>query len=297
MESNTRIRKGFRDRFELIDIFITIFLVGLTIMIIIPVFNVLAISFSSLRESLENPLMIFPREPTIDNYYRLMQDPRIPVGFRTTGLLVLIGVPFNLFLTTSMAYGLSRIDYPGARFVFFSVLITMLFSGGIVPLYILMMELNLINTIWALIFAYGVNTFYFIIMRTYMISLPVSLIESAKIDGAGEWRILLQIILPLSKPIIATILLFYTVDRWNEWFTGMVFLRRNDMIPLQLVLRNIVMDTEIINSLGIAGPEVPRFTAGVQAATIMLTMLPVMCVYPFLQRHFAKGIMLGAIKA
>jgi putative aldouronate transport system permease protein len=130
-----------------------------------------------------------------------------------------------------------------------------------------------------------------------MTTLPESLIESAKIDGADEWRILFKIILPLSKPILATVLLFYAVDRWNEWFNSMVFLRRNDLIPLQLVLRTIVMDSVIVNSLSIAGPRIPRFTEGIQTATIMVTMLPIMCFFPFLQKYFVKGIMIGAIKA
>ena len=130
-----------------------------------------------------------------------------------------------------------------------------------------------------------------------MMSLPDALIESAKIDGATEWRILFSVILPLSKPILATVLLFYAVDRWNEWYNAMIFLRRNDLIPLQLVLRNIVMDSSIVNSLSIAGPHVPRFTEGIQSATIMVTMLPIMCFFPFLQKYFVKGIMVGAIKA
>jgi putative aldouronate transport system permease protein len=173
----------------------------------------------------------------------------------------------------------------------------MLLHGGIVPTYLLMLQMGLTNKIWSVILAYGVNTFYFIIMRTYMTTLPESLMESAKIDGAGEWRIMLKIILPLSKPILATVLLFYCVDRWNEWFNSMIFLRRNDLIPLQLVLRNIVMDMVIVNSLSIAGPRVPRFTEGIQNATIMVTMLPVMCFFPFLQKYFVKGIMIGAVKA
>ena len=181
--------------------------------------------------------MLFPSQPTIDNYYRLFQDPRILIGYKTTLLILFLGVPINLFLTTSLAYGLSRTNFPGGKFIFYAVLLTMLFNGGIVPMYLLMLQLGLTKNIWSVILAYGVNTFYFIIMRTYMTTLPDSLIESAKIDGADEMRILFKIILPLSKPILATVLLFYAVDRWNEWFNAMVFLRRNDLIPLQLVLR------------------------------------------------------------
>jgi putative aldouronate transport system permease protein len=290
-------RRYHRERFELLDGIILVMLLIMAAMIIVPFISVIATSFATQKESLESPLLLFPANPTIDNYYRLFQDPRIVIGYKTTFLILVLGVPLNLFLTTSMAYGLIRTDFPGSKFIFYAVLLTMLFNGGIVPMYLLMLQLGLTKNLWSVILAYGVNTFYFIIMRTYLTTLPESLIESARIDGAGEWRILFQIILPLAKPILATVLLFYAVDRWNEWFNSMIFLRRNDLIPLQLVLRNIVMDTVIVDSLSIAGPRIPRFTEGIQNATIMVTMLPIMCVFPFLQKYFVKGIMVGSIKA
>lgn len=286
-----------RDKFELLDGIILVLLLLMTIVIVFPLLNVLATSLSTQKEAAESPLLLFPTQPTIDNYYRLFQDPRILIGYKTTFLILFLGVPINMFLTTSLAYGLARTNFPGGKFIFYAVLLTMLFNGGIVPLYLLMMQMGLTKNIWSVILAYGVNTFYFIITRTYMTTLPESLIESAKIDGADEWRILFKIVLPLSKPILATVLLFYAVDRWNEWFNAMVFLRRNDLIPLQLVLRTIVMDSVIVNSLSIAGPRIPRFTEGIQTATIIVTMLPIMCFFPFLQKYFVKGIMIGAIKA
>ncbi len=293
----TKAGRGFRNKFELMDGFILAFLMIMAALIIIPLINVIATSFATQKEAAATPLLLFPTQPTIDNYYRLFQDPRILIGYKTTGMILLLGVPLNLLLTTSLAYGLTRTNFPGAKFIFYAVLLTMLFNGGIVPMYLLMMQLGLTKSIWSVILAYGVNTFYFIVMRTYMTTLPESLIESAKIDGASELQVLFRIILPLSKPIIATILLFYAVDRWNEWFNAMVFLRRNDLIPLQLVLRTIVMDSVIVNSLSIAGPRIPRFTEGIQTATIVVTMLPIMLVFPFLQKHFVKGIMIGAVKA
>lgn len=290
--------RGFsRHRFELLDAIILFILLIFAAIIIVPFISVVGTSFSTQKEALESSLLLFPSQPTIDNYYRLFQDPRIVIGYRTTSLILLLAVPINLFLTTSMAYGLVRTNYPGAKIMFYAVLLTMLFNGGIVPMYLLMLQLGLTDTIWSVILASGINTFYFIIMRTYMTTLPESLIESAKIDGASEWLILFRIILPISKPIIATVLLFYAVDRWNEWFNAMIFLRRRDLIPLQLVLRNIVMDNTIVDSLSISGPRIPRFTQGIQSAVIMVTMLPVMCLFPFLQKYFVKGIMIGAVKA
>ena len=236
--ANVRIR----DRFELMDGILLFFLILMALVIIFPVINVLALSFASQKEAAERPLMMFPLQPTIDNYYRLFQDPRIVIGYKTTLLIVLIGVPLNMLLTTSLAYGLSRTNFPGGKVIFYLILLTMLFNGGIVPMYLLMLQLGLTKSLFS-------------------------------------------------------VLLFYAVDRWNEWYNAMIFLRRNDLIPLQLVLRTIVMDSNIVNSLSIAGPRVPRFTEGIQSATIIVTMLPIMCFFPFLQKYFVKGIMVGAIKA
>jgi putative aldouronate transport system permease protein len=297
MNASVKRHVNLRYKFELLDVCIFIGIFILALLIVVPFISVLATSLVTQKEYLETPLLLIPQEPTVDNYFRLFQDGRIWIGYRTTLIFLAIGVPFNLFLTTSLSYGLSRPDFPGKKFVFYAILVTMLFNGGIVPLYLLMMQLKLTNTIWSVILAYGVNSFYMIIMRTYMSTLPDSLIESAKLDGAGEWRILFQIVLPLCMPIIATIILFYSVDRWNEWFNSMIFIRNNQIIPLQLVLRNIVVDSQVAASLSISGPYVVRFADGMKMSAVIVTMLPIMCFFPFLQKYFVKGIMIGAIKA
>ncbi|MDR2932700.1 MAG: carbohydrate ABC transporter permease, partial [Oscillospiraceae bacterium] len=238
-----------RTRFETMDLVILIILVLWALVIVLPFISVIAASFSTQKEYLESPLLLFPLNPTIENYKMLFQDGRIWVGYRTTLTILLLAVPMNMFLTTSVAYGLSRPSFPFKKFFLYAILFTMLFHGGIVPMYLLMMELKLTNTIWSVVLASGVNTFYLIIMRNYFTNLPDSLMESAKLDGAGEWRILFQIVLPLSMPIIATILLFYSVDRWNEWFNAMIFLRKNNMVPLQLVLRSIVIESRADDTL------------------------------------------------
>lgn len=165
-----------------------------------------------------------------------------------------------------------------------------------------MKSLGLTNSIWSVILVSGINTFYLIIMRNYFMSLPEALIESAKIDGASEWTILFHIILPLSAPILATITLFYAVDRWNEWFNAMVFIRDMNMTPLQLVLRSIVIDAQMIDSSALGGSSaasdsVVRFAQGMKMAAVVVTMAPIMVVYPFLQKYFVKGVLVGAIKA
>ncbi|MEG1427595.1 MAG: carbohydrate ABC transporter permease, partial [Oscillospiraceae bacterium] len=159
-------------------------------------------------------------------------------------------------------------------------------------------SLGLTNTLWSVILSGGMNTFYMILMYNYFLSLPEALMESARLDGAGEWRILFRIVLPLSMPIIATILLFCSVDKWNEWFHAMIFIRKNDLQPLQLVLRSIVLDSQVLDSQSAqVSIEEKNFTGGIKMAAVILTMVPVMCVFPFLQKHFTKGVMVGAIKA
>lgn len=296
MEKQKMIRKW---RFDAVDIFVVILLTFWMFLIIIPFVNAISISFATQKEYVDNPLMLFPSQPTLQSYEMLFNDYRICTGFRTSFLLVLVGVPLNMLLTTVLAYGTSRGDYPGKRIIIGGILFTMLFNGGIIPLYLQMKELGLTNTIWSVVLAGTVNVFYFVIMRNYFQSLPESLIESARLDGAGEGRILFHIILPLSKPIIATLTLFYLVDRWNEWYNALIFIRDTEMQPLQLVLRSIVMESSIVNNVTSAAAmeQMKNFDMGVKMAAVIVTILPVMCVYPFLQKHFAQGVMVGAVKA
>lgn len=293
-------RIGVRNaRFELMDGIILFVLLVWAIVILFPFVNVIAASFSTPKEYMNSPLMLFPSNPTLENYKTLFQDGRIWTGYRTTLLILVLGVPLNMFLTTSVAYALSRPAYPLKKFFLYAILFTMLFNGGIVPLYLLMLELKLTNKIWSVILAYGVNNFYMIIMRSYFTTVPDSLLESGRLDGAGEWRILLQLVLPLSMPIIATMILFYSVDRWNEWFNAMIFIRKSNMVPLQLVLRNMVLEASAEKTVMASQSALQQstFSTGIKMGAVIVTMLPIMCVFPFLQRYFVKGVMIGAIKA
>ncbi|TVY07556.1 carbohydrate ABC transporter permease [Paenibacillus cremeus] len=286
------------NQIQTLDIVLLIILTLFGVAIILPFINVAAISFSTQQEYLKSTVLLIPTEITLENFKALFEDGRIWVGYRTTLLLLLIGLPLNMFLTTSMAYGLSRPDFPFKRFFIYFVVVTLLFHGGIVPMYLLMKQLQLINTIWSVVLAYGVNSFYLIIMMNYFMSLPISLMESAKLDGAGEWRILFSIILPLSMPIIATIILFYAVDRWNEWFNAMIFIRKGSLVVLQLALRSIVIDSQISQQMNISNVQTDvKFSEGMKMAAVIVTMIPIMCVFPFLQKHFVKGMLVGAIKA
>ena len=296
MKPTRRLEK--RRKIDVIDVLLFLFLTIWGLVILLPFVNVIAISFFSYKEYLETPLLLIPQQPELKSYQELFEDGRIWVGYRTTIIIVLIGVPLSLFLTSSMGYALSRNRFPGKKGILLLVLFTMIFQGGIVPLYLVMRDLHLTNTIWSVILCSGMNTFYMILMYNYFQSLPDSLIESAKLDGAGEWTILFRIVLPLSMPIIATIILFYAVDKWNEWFNAMVFIRDADIQPLQLILWSMILDSQVADEASaIVSIEDRSFTNGIKMAAVVVSMLPIMCVYPFLQKHFAKGVMVGAIKA
>ena len=289
-------------RADLFSICIYLILGIWALLIILPFLNVLVISITTEGEYVRTPRLIFPTDPPFDSYKALFADGRIWIGYRTTLIILFLGLPVNMFLTVCTSYTLSRPPFPGKKFLMLYALFTMFFSGGIVPLYLLIKSLSLTNTIWSVVLASGINTFYFIIMRNYFMSLPEALIESAKIDGANEWTILFRIILPLSAPIIATVTLFYAVDRWNEWFNAMVFIRNTEMTPLQLVLRSIVIEAQMVDSSALGGSmaaseSMSRFAQGMKMAAVFVTMAPIMVVYPFLQKYFVKGVLVGAIKA
>ena len=290
-------RKKGRLRFEGMDA-ILLFVLGLwALAILIPFINVVAISFSTQKSYVDTPLLLWPYDFTLESYQMLFQDGRIWIGYRTSLQILMMALPLNMLLTTSMAYGLSRRSFPGKKLLMRLILFTMLFHGGIIPLYLTLKSYGIMGSLWSVVLASGLNTFYMIIMLNFFSALPESLVESARLDGAGEWKILFRIILPLSKPVLATVLLYYLVDRWNEWYNAMIFIRDANKTPLQLVLRSIVLESQTLDNVVSETMDVYSFSMGIKMAAIIVTIVPVMCIYPFLQKYFAKGVMVGAVKA
>lgn len=287
-----------RQPFQVMDAVILVVLILGLLLIFIPFFNMIATSFTSYKEYMESKWVLWPKKPTLDAYKELFRDNRIFVGYKTTLSFVILGVPLNLFFTTTLAYAFCRKEWPGRKLIMVLVLFTMIFNGGIVPLYLVMRSLNLTNTIWAVVLANGMNTFNMILVYNYFGSIPEVLIESANLDGASEWTILMRIVIPLAKPILATVVLFITVQYWNEYFHSMIFLRSNDWQSLQQILRGIVMDSQNPNGMAMTMADSSRrmFTDGIKMAAVVVSMFPVMCIYPFLQKYFASGIMIGAVK-
>jgi putative aldouronate transport system permease protein len=292
------LRKRPKDKTDFVDVILFVLLTAWGLIIAVPFINALAISFTGYKEYLASPLLLFPKAPEFKAYRELFKDSRLFYGYRTTITIILIGVPLSLFFCTSMGFALSRKGWPGRKYFFYFILFTMIFQGGIVPLYLVVRSLRLTNSTWSVILTGGINTFYMLLIYNFFQTLPESLVESARLDGAGDWIILFRIVIPLSMPIVTTMTLFYTVDKWNEWFNAMIFIRRAEIQPLQLVLRSIVLDSVTGSQTAAAITLLERpFPIGIKMAAVMLTMLPIMCIYPFLQKHFAKGMMIGAIKA
>lgn len=284
-------------KIELFDILNITLLMIMALTILYPFYNSIIISITSQTEYARTPFLLFPKEPTIDTYKYMLGNKDLYTGYRSTLIILIFGVPLNMMLTVCAAYVLSRKAFPGKRIFFMMILITMFFQGGLIPTYLTIKNLHLTNTLWSVILLHGMNTFNFIVTRNYFHSIPNEMEESAKMDGANDMVILWKIYIPLAKPILATVFLFYTVDRWNEWFYSMLFIKRQEMMPLQVILRNMVTVSLYESSSISFESDIPFFAEGIKMAAIVLTMLPVMLVYPFVQKYFVKGIMVGAVKS
>ncbi|THF78819.1 carbohydrate ABC transporter permease [Cohnella fermenti] len=233
----------------------------------------------------------------LDAYINVFKNPSIMAGFRNTVFILVVGVVVNMILTSMAAYVLSRKNVYWSRLLIFFVLITMFFNGGLIPMYLVIKGVGLSNSLWSLIIPFAVNTFNLLIMRTSFMAIPDSLEESAKIDGANHFVIFSRIVLPLSMPVIAVMILYYSVEKWNAWFYASVFLNSRELFPIQLILREILISGSTDSMTG--GADVSQMQQVVQTikyATIVVATLPILVVYPFLQKYFVKGVMVGAIK-
>lgn len=268
----------------------------LGIITLYPLLNVFAISFSSYRAYVNSPLMIFPKEVNFEAYVRILTSPLILSSYRNTIFVTAAGTFVNVTMTVLTAYPLAKSKIKGERIVMFFIIFTMLFSGGLIPTFLVVKNLKLVNTLWALILPSAISTYNFIIIRNFFESIPDSIEESAKIDGAGHAHILFRIILPLSTPVLATIALFYGVANWNRFFEAVIYINDRAKWTLPLLLREIITEnTDVLNAMDPmdAGKVFPKT---VQSATIIVTILPVLFLYPFVQKYFIKGIMIGAVK-
>lgn len=242
-------------------------------------------------------ILLKPAGFSFKAYYHVFQNPMILLGYKNTFFVLVAGITVNMLITTLASYVLSRKSFPGRNLMMFFTVFTMFFSGGMIPTYLAVREYGLYNSLWALIFPTALSTYNMIIMRTSFAAVPISLEESAKLDGAGHFTILCRIILPLSKPVIAVIGLYYVVAHWNSWFNAMLYLQDRNKFPLQLVLREILIqgDTSTMTQ-NMGDLENTLISETVKHATSIVSTVPILIVYPFIQKYFVKGVMVGAIK-
>lgn len=263
---------------------------------VLPFVHVVAGSFTTSAELAAHKFVLIPRVWSLDAYRFIFSTDTI---FRAMGVSIgvtLIGTLFSMFITSLMAYGLSRRDLDGRNVINFMVVFTMLFTGGMIPTFLVVKELGLINTYAALILPSAISAFNMIILRNFFQNIPEGLEESAKIDGCSDFGILFKIVLPLSMPAIATISLFYAVTYWNTYMSAILYLDDSAKWPIQVLLRQIVVLASGMDHSSTLDGTVPPPDQTIKMAVIVVATLPILMVYPFLQKHFAKGAMLGSMK-
>lgn len=295
-------RSGLNKRgpFDIVfDGLIYLFMLLFFIIVAYPILYVLALSFSSREAVLNNEVYIIPVGFNFDNYKLVLKHEFLPKAFLNSVFYTVFGTLYSMTLTILGAYALSRKNYFGRDFIMFLIAFTMMFGGGMIPSYMLIKNLGLLNTRLALIIPFAVSQYNLIVMRTYMQQIPSAIEESAKLDGANDFVILFRIFVPMSKPVIATITLFYAAGQWNDFFSGLIYLDDKNKFPLQLVIRDLLItQNDATLNQGLAAQQgMPSLTpGGFRAAIVVVTVLPLLVVYPFIQKYFVKGVMLGSIK-
>lgn len=272
-------------------------LILFTIIIVIPLWNVIVSSFSSGRSLAEGGFIFWPKEFSLENYQAVFRDDTIWQSFLISVLKTVIGVVTHVFFCAMIGYGLSKSNVRGRKLYVTMGVITMFFSGGMIPTYLLIKSLGLLNSFWVYIIPALFSYYDVVILMNFFRNVPDSLEESAKIDGAGDWRIFLKIFIPLSMPAMATIALFNGVNQWNDFMTTKLYITDQYLYPLQMKLYEIIVQSQTQSMQNVAGSVVIETTTkGVQLATIVITTLPIVVIYPLLQRYFISGMMLGAVK-
>ncbi len=284
---------------RIFDFLNAIFMVCMCFIMFYPLWHVFCASISDARQlSSHIGPILWPDGFSLNAYRLMMKNPMILQGYINTFKILFFGILVNMVLTCMAAYVLSRKNVMLNKPLTLIIIFTMYFSGGLIPNYLNVMGFGLENTIWAVILPGAVNTYNMVVLRTGFASVPQSLEEAAKIDGASNTRILWQIILPLSKATIAVICLYYAVAHWNSWFNAMLYLTDRTKFPLQLILREILVnnDTGTMLDSSVGSGDSSFVSDTVKYAVTIVSVVPILCVYPFLQKHFAKGAMIGAVK-
>ncbi|WP_422660522.1 carbohydrate ABC transporter permease [Paenibacillus sp. EC2-1] len=293
--------KAYNEGFgsKLFNVFNYSFMILLCIIMLYPLLNTLAISLSNPSEIIQGKVSWFPKGFNLEGYKYIFQEPRLMISFRNTVIYATVGTFVMLTLTSLMAYPLSMQEFVLKKFITIFLTITMFFGGGLIPTYLLIRKLQMIDTLWVMVIPGAISAFNVIIFRTFFQNLPKELRESAHMDGANDITILFRIYLPLSKALLATFALFGIVGAWNGWFEALIYLNDENKYPIQMLLRKMITETDT----GAMNAQTFQLVAAmklhgknIKMATVMVTILPILFLYPFLQRHFVSGMMIGSIK-
>jgi len=287
------LKKTVPDKIILLIVYFILIILAVTSLF--PFFNLFSKAISLEKYVAAGQIFLLPKGFQLDAYAFLLRNEMFLTSFKNSIIIVLLGVMLNMGLTVLTAFPLSRKPFPGQKVIMFLFIFTMFFNGGIIPLYLLLKDLRLTNTIGSLILPSFISVYNLILMRNFYLSIPGELEDSARIDGCSSYDILYKIFIPLSMPAIMTLTLFYAVSHWNSFFNAMMYINDISKQPLQIYLRNVVLD------LGIGQSNEERIflqtdMQSVKAATIILSTIPIAVIYPFVSKHFTKGVMLGAVK-
>lgn len=293
-------------QFSIFNILNYIFLTLFGLSMIYPFIYILVYSLNDGKDSMMGALYFFPRKFTFENYVEVFDNARIWQAYKITLLRTVLGTVLHVLLCTLMAYALSKKTMPGRTFFTYYIFLPTIFSAGFIPYFITLQKLHLINSFWVYVIPMLFSFMHIVILRTFLQGIPEELEESARIDGYGDLQIFIKIILPLSGPVLATISLFIGVTHWNDWFTGAYYVSDKDMIPVQTLLQELLTEAEALSSSMQRAAEQGGQTINVnmagatpeslRMALLVITVFPILCIYPFLQRYFVKGVMIGSVK-
>jgi putative aldouronate transport system permease protein len=262
---------------------------------LLPFLHIFAGSFSSGLAIIQGRVTVWPVDFTLDNYRAVLLDKDIWRSLGVTVYITVFGTLLNLIFTALMAYGLSKQDLKGRKVIIFLVIFSMIFSAPLIPSYLIVKYLGMLNTLWSLLIPGLISAFNLIIMISFFQNIPKDLLDTARIDGCGEYRILWNVVLPLSLPSLSTIGLFYAVGHWNGYFAALLYIRDQKLFPLQVKLRQLIVESDAEQMIQTAALTVQSIE-GIKMASILVATVPILVIYPFIQKHFVKGSMLGSIK-
>ncbi len=291
-KSRQRVTRGYRV-FQVVN---AVILTGVVIVTLYPFVNVVARSLSDEAQIIAGRVSLWPRGFNLTSYRLVMSDPMFWTNYRNTVVYTVVATAISIVLTTCYAYVLSKKHLKGRTLLIGIAVFTMFFSGGLIPNYVLISSLNMTNTIWAVVVPNAINVFNLLVMKAFFESLPLELEEAAAVDGLSTYGVLWRIVLPLSKAVVATMVLFYAVSFWNSWFTAFLYMDQVDMFPVTVYLRNLLAGATGAEALGGSPDDIVQSGATIQSVTIVLTVLPILVVYPLIQRYFVSGVLLGAVK-